>query len=291
MTDTEPTTARGFPSHISVLVLDDQRFDRHKLGRLCATLPTHAEILNADSLAALNALLDATTFDLIFVDYNLPDGSGLDALERIRMSPRNCNAASIMITGADGEEIALDAMSRGCADFITKHELSPTTFTRAVTNALQKSALSTQVAAQTFAREEVERVLKSFASQCANDIKPMLSRMMRQLRDLRDTPAQDHRTVTARRESVEASCMHLWEFLDDLERHHPDVMMKDLAASAPLPAPAKQPGRIEPTAATLGLTAPAPKPRPDRPVPFAPEAVSATPPRPKRPPSPFSRPL
>lgn len=282
----EPDQAIALPAHASVLVLDDQRFDRHKLARLCNSLPMHVEITNADSLAAMNALLDAASFDLIFVDYNLPDGSGLDALERIRLSPRNCNAASIMVTGAEGEEIALDAMARGCTDFLTKDELSPTAFTRSVTNALQKSALTSQVAAQTFAREEVERVLKSFASQCASDIKPMISRMMRQLRDLRDAPAQDRETITHRRESVEDSCMHLWDFLDDLERHHPDLLMKELAAKTPLPLVRRDPARKAQPTGTAALPAGASDARPVR---STERGAAAVAPRPKRPPSPFSR--
>ena len=222
------------PRHISVLILDDQRFDRHRLARLCSGLPLQTDIANADSLAALAAMLETTTFDLIFVDYNLPDGSGLDALESIQHSPRNSAAASIMVTGHAEESIALGAMERGCADYITKDELSPSSFTRAVTNALQKSQLASQIAAQTFARAEVESVLQKFASQCANDIKPMVSRMMRQLRTLRDASADDHAHLHARRESIEASCMHLWEFLDALESHQADAMMQELAAKAPL---------------------------------------------------------
>tara|TARA_R110002124_G_C8870901_1_gene507735 strand:+ start:241 stop:1080 length:840 start_codon:yes stop_codon:yes gene_type:complete len=232
--------SRNLPRRISVLILDDQRFDRHRLARLCSGLPLQTDIENANSLATMSALLDTNTFDLIFVDYNLPDGSGLDALDQIAKSQRNKYAASIMVTGHEEEPIALGAMERGCTDYITKDELSSSSFNRAVTNALQKLQLNRQVAAQTFARTEVEGVLQDFASQCANDIKPMVSRMMRQLRMLRDAPATDHARLQKRRQSVEDSCMHLWEFLDALESHQADLMMKDLAAKsarAPDPSP------------------------------------------------------
>jgi len=269
-----PNSSPYVPSLISVLVLDDQRFDRHKINRLCATLPMQCDISHADSLSALNTLLDNAAFDLVLVDYGLPDGDGIDALEMIRLSPRNCNAASIMVTGFDEESIAFEAMTRGCADYITKDELSPGSFERAVTNALQKSVLSTEIRNQTFARAEVESVLQRLASQCVTDIKPMVSRMIRQLRDLRDAPMHDASLMLSRRESVETSCLHLWGFLEELEKHHAGEMMRDLAAKRPLSLAAEPAPSLRSARSTVGSRPP----------------TLPNPHRSKRPPSPFSRP-
>ena len=270
MTSLSPGAPR-LPDQINVLVLDDQRFDRHKLCRLCSGLPMRATVAQADSIKAFRQHLDTMAFDLIFVDYALPDGSGIDALEMIRKSSRNANATSIMVTSYDAEEISFQAMAQGCADYITKDELSPSSFERAVTNALQKSVLSAQVESQIYARAEVEKVLNRFANQCVSDIKPMVSRMIRQLRTLREAPENDREKIHNRRASVEASCLHLWEFLEDLEAQRADVMMKDIIGrSTPLP-----------TAALANPDGPRHWQRQAKPVP--PGAA-------KRPPSPFSRP-
>ena len=105
-------------------------------------------------------------------------------------------------------------------------------FQRAVGNALEKSALSLEVAAQTFARSEVEAVLEVFAGRFARDIKPMVSRPLRQLRDLRarsDLPGISE---------VEDSCMATWETLVELERYSGPRMMADTIASTIKPLPA-----------------------------------------------------
>ena len=270
MTSHVPYAAR-MPEKINVLVLDDQRFDRHNLCRLCSGLTIKCEVSQADCLKTLVEQLDSTAFDLIFVDYNLPDGTGIEGLDMIRLSPRNANATSIMVTSYDAEEISFQAMAKGCADYITKDELSPSSFERAVTNALQKSVLSAQVQSQIYARAEVERVLNRFANQCVRDIKPMVSRMIRQLRTLRESPDDDLEKQHQHRADVETSCLHLWEFLEELGAHRADVMMKDMIGSlTPLPV------------ASLA--------NPDGPRHWQRKAKPVSSDAEKRPPSPFSRP-
>jgi len=261
------------PDMIAVLVLDDLRFDRHKLDRLCAKLPIKCEVAQSECLSTFNRQLDNGAFDLILVDYDLPVGTGLDALEMIQLSPRNCNAVSIMVTGIDEDSIALEAMTRGCADYITKNRLTPASFERAVTNALHKSILTTEARSQNLARQEVEVVLNRFASQCIGDIKPMVSRMIRQLRALRDTPDHNTQQLHENRDSVETTCLGLWEFLEQLEGEYAKTTMSDF-----LQVNERHPSiRAGESAAAPGS---------EHQI-RAPKAVRA--PQRKRPPSPFSR--
>lgn len=184
-------------------------------------------ITNATDLADFAAVIESSVFDLVLVDYFLPDGTGFDALSMVRLSPRNCNAATIMVTGHEQDGLAHDAMKAGCSDYILKDDLSATSFRRAVTNALQKSILTTEAATQSFRNAETEAVLESFASKCAQDIKPMVSRMMRQIRDLRGNGTSGEADQD-RFERIEDSCMVLWEFLVELERHNGSDDIKEL---------------------------------------------------------------
>lgn len=207
---------------VRVLVLDDQRFDRHRMARLCSGLDMTTEISNADSLSALAEALVADRYDLIFLDYLLPDGNGLQALDMVRLSPMNCNAAIIMVAGEGMEGVAEEALRGGCSDYILKDDLSPAAFRRATTNALQKSRLTIGMSLQSMKRAETEEILRQFSTECARDIKPMVSRMMRQLRALRDPDTVDREDWHKKREGIEASCMRLWEFLVDLENYSGD---------------------------------------------------------------------
>lgn len=205
------------PETAQVLILDDLRFDRHRLARLCSGLGMKCTITNAKTLADFGSVIETAVFDLVLVDYGLPDGTGLDALSMVRLSPGNCNAALIMVSGRGQENVAQDALKAGCSDYITKDELSPTSFRRAVTNAMQKPELTAAMQTQTFRSSESQAVLERFASKCAQDIKPMVSRMMRQLRDMRRGETEAQSGSKDQIEGVEASCMLLWEFLIDLE--------------------------------------------------------------------------
>ncbi len=112
------------PDFASILVVDDQRFDRTRLQRLIATLDLDTHVVEADCLETMGTMLEADRFDLILLDYNLPDGTGLQALDAVRLSPKNRNAATIMVAGDGQNEIAIEALKRGCSDYITKDDLT-----------------------------------------------------------------------------------------------------------------------------------------------------------------------
>lgn len=237
------------PAFVSILIVDDQRFDRTRLQRLIATLDFDTHVVEADGLETMGTKLQLDKFDLILLDYNLSDGTGLQALEAIRLDPKNRQAATIMIAGDGQSEIAIEALKRGCSDYITKDDLSPASLRRAAINALQKAHLSVDVETKETGRKEMERLLQRFSSECADEIKPVLSRMMRQLRDFRDTQEQNPDLAAEHYEKIEKSCMRLWDFLEDLEQYQgTDLVTRALgpATSGLGDAPKTVPRRVRP---------------------------------------------
>ena len=76
-----------------------------------------------DTVSALNAgtateLLTQTEYDLVLLDINLPDGSGLDLCEEIR--ERGQHTYIIFITANDKESDMLKGYEAGGADYVTK---------------------------------------------------------------------------------------------------------------------------------------------------------------------------
>lgn len=211
--------ATQLPQLASILIVDDQRFDRTRLRRLINALEFETHVVEADRLESMGVMLQRDKFDLILIDYNLPDGNGLMALDAIRLDPKNRQAATIMIAGDGQSEIAIEALKRGCSDYITKDDLSVVAFRRVAINALQKSSLSIGMETQDVKRQQIEAVLERFSTECASEIKPVLSRMMRQLRDLREPPHLTAAQASERFGRIENSCMRLWDFLNDLEQY------------------------------------------------------------------------
>lgn len=205
------------PSVISILIVDDQRFDRYRIRRLCEALDFTVHLTEADTLAALHAALDADTFNLVCLDYNLPDGDGLEALDIVRSHPEHTNAATIMITGENQSDVAIEALKRGCNDYLVKDVLSEGSLRRATVNALQKAVLARALDTEKKSRVWLEQVLARFSSDCAREIKPMLGRMTRQMRDLKPAVAAQGAGAEAAYREIEQSCHRIWKFLEDLE--------------------------------------------------------------------------
>ena len=216
-TSIKPTAlqqALAAPQFASILIVDDQKFDRTRLKRLCHEFEFTTHVAEADSLEAMRTTLKKDRFDLILLDYHLPDGTGLDGVDLIQADQVNRTAATVMITGTGQNNIAVQALKLGFSDYLTKDELSVETLSRAAISALQKSQLARGMAVSVGMRDET---LQSFSRKCAQDIKPIVSRMMRQMRMLRDLDKLSADDALERVERMEGSLRRLWSFLDDLD--------------------------------------------------------------------------
>lgn len=76
------------------------------------------ETTSAFTYAAAVAHLQKNEFDLVLLDINLPDGSGLDFCEEIR--GRGQNSYIMFLTANDKERDMLEGYEAGGADYITK---------------------------------------------------------------------------------------------------------------------------------------------------------------------------
>lgn len=86
--------------------------------------------------------------DLILLDQQLPDGFGLDLLIEIKQP--ETSPPVIMLTGASGNQLVIEAMKAGAYDFIRK-PMDELTFDTTLQNALSNHRLSRKVALLTAA--------------------------------------------------------------------------------------------------------------------------------------------
>ena len=70
---------------------------------------------------ALRAALDRQAWDLIIADHSMPGFSGTAALALVRESERN--APVIFVSGTLGEDVAVESMKAGAADYVIKGNL------------------------------------------------------------------------------------------------------------------------------------------------------------------------
>lgn len=81
--------------------------------------------------------LDGDEFTAILLDLNLPDSGGIETLDRIVAC--DTSAPVIVLTGAEGDRIGLEAVAHGAADFLSKGELSGKLLLRSVRYAVERS--------------------------------------------------------------------------------------------------------------------------------------------------------
>jgi two-component system cell cycle sensor histidine kinase/response regulator CckA len=72
----------------------------------------------AESVSALWRTLAANEYDIILLDYRMPDGTGLDAL--VEINERGYQVPVIMVTGQGNERVAVRAMQLGAVDYLIK---------------------------------------------------------------------------------------------------------------------------------------------------------------------------
>lgn len=108
-------------------------------------LSHHGQITlgRAKTLEESFALLKKNPMDLVFSDYFLPDGNGLDFIAR--MQGEEVDIPVVIITGKGDEMIASKVIQAGAYDYLPKSNLSDETLTRAIGNALEKARLRAEV--------------------------------------------------------------------------------------------------------------------------------------------------
>ncbi len=136
----EPTTANPSAEvlrrRLSVLMLDDDLIDREMLKYTAGQTGLDLVFREVASLDEFRQVLDIELFDLVFLDYRLVAGNGLEALEALRNHPHHANTAAVMVTGQADLTTAVEAMRQGCVDFLLKDTLTPEALLRVTMNAL-----------------------------------------------------------------------------------------------------------------------------------------------------------
>ncbi len=129
---------------LDVLLVENDQLDQRAFTRLVTREQLPYEYVIAGSVAAGVALLHQRHFDIVLIDYNLGDGTGLDVLKSVPSE-----TAAIFITGTGSEEIAVQAMRAGANDYLIKDvertylKLLPITIDRAIRDNSAEKRLQT----------------------------------------------------------------------------------------------------------------------------------------------------
>jgi len=108
---------------LNILVIDDDELDRMALMRSVRKSGYNADVTTAANEKEGLIALQENEFDCIFLDYNLPESTGIDFMRSNRNKMKG--AQVIMITSQGDEKLAVEAMKLGVCDYMPKNMINP----------------------------------------------------------------------------------------------------------------------------------------------------------------------
>lgn len=135
-------TILNLDQRVSILAIENKDNDFAKVRKILKDHPQLA-LTRVKSIRGAFDRLEKNRFDLIFLDYLLPDGTGLDFLEAI--NSKGMEIPVVMITGQGDELIASRIIQAGAYDYLPKAKVSAKALLRIISNALEKASLKREM--------------------------------------------------------------------------------------------------------------------------------------------------
>lgn len=134
---------------IRVLLIEDNIAHARAIGEgLCANLYDRFDLVCTERLSTGLEILARGRIDIILLDLNLPDSSGLATFERFhRATPQT---PIVIMTGVDDPTLGQHAVAAGARDVLVKGQIEPSLLARVVQHIVEKQRL--EIASRSSAR-------------------------------------------------------------------------------------------------------------------------------------------
>ena len=147
---------------LKVIIADDDVGDRKNIERLLAKSPWKSEFVQANSMDDVLALDNLDTYDIAFIDFNMPGHNVLDGIKQL--SEKYPYLGIIMVTGQGDELIAADAFKAGIADYLPKKLIGNDYFIHGISRVMDGLQMKRKLDSQ-------YNALQSYAYILAHDLK------------------------------------------------------------------------------------------------------------------------
>ncbi|MBT8340875.1 MAG: diguanylate cyclase [Desulfatitalea sp.] len=127
---------------LNILAVEDSDFSFGLMTVYMRHLP-NIKLQQARSLAQATEAIKKHEFDLILLDYYLPDGCGLDFIKELHS--KKIDIPVIVITGKGDEMVASKTIKAGAYDYLSKDLLAKDTVLKAIESSIKKYMLYQEV--------------------------------------------------------------------------------------------------------------------------------------------------
>jgi signal transduction histidine kinase len=203
---------------LRLLLLEDSALDAELTLSVLAEGGFDCEAQRVEREAEFRSRLEEDCPDLILADFSLPAFDGISALEIARaLCPQT---PFIFVSGALGEELAIETLKRGATDYVLKHRLErlAPSVRRALREAEDREArvrLEEQLRQRAMELAEADRRKDEFIAMLAHELRNPLAPIFNALHlmGLEDAAPEQ---VARCRLMVERQTRHMARLLDDL---------------------------------------------------------------------------
>lgn len=131
---------------MNVLIVDDDKVDQELVLR--ALRKSHLDV-SIDTAKTVDEGLDLYqehSYDIILLDYRMPERDGTEMIYELTQLPTSSNTAIVMMSSSEDEQLAIDCLKAGAHDFLMKSEVTGVRLRRAVLQAKARFELEQQLA-------------------------------------------------------------------------------------------------------------------------------------------------
>jgi signal transduction histidine kinase len=100
-------------------------------------------LCQAIEICCEDSIQEQPKFDVVLLDLQLPDSTGLTTLETFRQAVPNIPV--VVLTGLNNEEVGLQAMEKGAQDYLVKDEINIQRLMRALRYAIERGQILNQL--------------------------------------------------------------------------------------------------------------------------------------------------
>jgi phosphoserine phosphatase RsbU/P len=147
------------PVSTRVLMIEDNAEFAAIVGQLLGELEVEFQIESAGQLGEGLSSLAGGDVDVVLLDLSLPDSKGLETLAAVRACVPLLPV--VVLTGADDEQLAIEALQRGAQDYLVKTEINGRVLSRAIRYAVERNALRAELRHYTAELEERNQAIEA----------------------------------------------------------------------------------------------------------------------------------
>lgn len=161
---------------MNILIVDDDIVDREYIKRILRKTDQNYYFVETESVDEGLSAFKKKTFDVILLDYRMPQRDGIELLLALKNEPYENSVAIIMLSNSEDATLALECIKAGAQDFLLKNEITASRLNRAILQAQVHFDLEKKLrlSARVFS-ESHEGIMITDAGRMLVDVNPAFS--------------------------------------------------------------------------------------------------------------------